>query len=215
MEATTSGKMDYEDRMILDITRTGAAWTRTAAFWAGQADDKTCQLCGEEEEHSWHSWTCKALKEERNEADKDLANIDPEKLPMPIRHGIAPAMGAKGATTFWGTSEDNMGEDQITEEQMRMMGGCMENELEETIREEMQRFPIDITAREYIQFKADEKGKCNLPMPRNEDEMPPEEHNVHTDGSLHNPTSRHWQVGGMGIFWPDRKLEQPIAEYES
>ena len=99
MEATTSGKLDDEDRMILDITRTGAAWTRTAAFWAGQADEKTCQLCGEEEEHSWHFWTCKALKEERNEADKDLANIDPEKLPLPIRHGIAPAMKAKGTTT--------------------------------------------------------------------------------------------------------------------
>ena len=59
-------------------------------------------------------------------------------------------------------------------------------------------------------------GKCSQPMPRNEDEMPPEEPNVYTDGSLHNPTSRHWQVGGMGIFWPDRKLEeQPIEEYEN
>ena len=38
---------------------------------------------------------------------------------------------------------------------------------------------------------------------------------MYTDGSLQNPTSRHWQVGGMGIFWPDRKLEdQPLEDHE-
>ena len=54
-----------------------------------------------------------------------------------------------------------------------------------------------------------------LPAPEEEDDAPPDKPNVYTDGSLHNPTSRHWQVGGMGIFWPGRSLEQePIEESE-
>ena len=62
MEATQPGDINDEDRMILDLVRTGAARTMTAAYWAGQAETKICQLCNEEEEHSWQFWTCKVLK---------------------------------------------------------------------------------------------------------------------------------------------------------
>ena len=105
MEASEPSKMDNEDRIILDITRTGVAWTRTAAYWAGQVDEKRCQLCDAEDERSWRFWTCSKLKAAREEVDRDIADLDPKKLPMPVRHGIAPAMAAKGTTTFWGTDE--------------------------------------------------------------------------------------------------------------
>ena len=38
MEATEEGikKMQEDDRLIMDITRTGSTWTRSAAYWAGQ-----------------------------------------------------------------------------------------------------------------------------------------------------------------------------------
>ena len=46
-EATEAmaNKMEPGDRTTLDIVRTGWAWTRVAAYWPGQVDDKTCQLC--------------------------------------------------------------------------------------------------------------------------------------------------------------------------
>ena len=80
------------------------------------------------------------------------------------------------------------------------MGSCKPKDIHDLIRDEMQGLPIEITAREYIQYKVDEGGKEQPPMPSKQDAKAPEEINVYTDGSLQNPTSRHWQVGGMGIF---------------
>ena len=47
MDATEEGikKMQEEDRLTIDITRTGSTWTRSAADWSGQQDDKICQVC--------------------------------------------------------------------------------------------------------------------------------------------------------------------------
>ena len=163
MEVNDLGKMGNEDNMIADITRTGATWTRSAAYWAGQAEDKTCQLCGQHDEDSWHFWVCPALAKAREEADKELAELDPKILPMPVRHGIAPAMTAKGSTTFWGTDEQE--ENTYNEKVFRMLGGCRPNEIKFEIKEEMQRLPIQITAREYVQHKVDAGSKEDLPTP--------------------------------------------------
>ena len=96
------------------------------------------------------------LKDAREKADKTIADIDPKKLPMPIRHGIAPALKAKGTTTFWGTEDNQPGEEDMPEQIRRMMGECDEKEIHALIRDEMQSLPIEITAREYIQYKLDE-----------------------------------------------------------
>ena len=53
-------------------------------------DDKECALCGKEEDSPDHLWTCDALQKEREEADKDLAGLNPEALPMAVKCGIAP-----------------------------------------------------------------------------------------------------------------------------
>ena len=72
--ATTAStnKLDENERMVLDMVRNGAAWNRTAAFWAGQVDDKMCKNCGEDENTPDHIWTCCALKAIREEADPEL-----------------------------------------------------------------------------------------------------------------------------------------------
>ena len=106
-------------------------------------------------------------------------------------------------------------ENKYTEQIFKLLGGCRANEISAEIKEEMQKLPINITAREYVQYKVDEGGKGELPDPEREEGVPPEDPNTYTDGSLHNPTSRHWQVGGMGIFWPDRCLkEEPMEDHE-
>ena len=101
-EATDAGKMSDEDKLILDLVRTGAAWTSTAAYWAGQADSKVCERCGEGDERSWHFWTCTKLKKTRSEANEKLAKLDPTYLPMPFRHGTAPCHEGKGHNNLLG-----------------------------------------------------------------------------------------------------------------
>ena len=110
-EATESGikAMQEDDRLIMDITRTGSTWTRSAAYWAGQAEDKRCQICMEADESADHFWICKGLKEAREEADPCIAKWNIESIPHPIRQGIAPAMSANGCGTFWGTCEKQEG----------------------------------------------------------------------------------------------------------
>ena len=130
----------------------------------------------------------KTKKAEREKNDKTLASINAELLPMPVRRGIAPALKAKGTTAFWGTEDDPTTPD----DQRKMFGCCKEKEINQLIREEMQKLPTEIIAREYIQYKVDEGGKSNSPKPKKEDEKAPEDINVYTDGSLHNPSSRRW-----------------------
>ena len=94
-------KLSDDARLTLDIVRTGSAWNRTAAFWAGQADSKTCLLCGIADEGPTHFWSCCALKEVREQVDPDLSQIDPNLLPNPIKIGIAPIMNGKPEGPFW------------------------------------------------------------------------------------------------------------------
>ena len=54
-------KLSEKDLLILDVLRTGSAWNRTAAYWAGQCDDQRCLLCNEKEEYD-HIFTCKVLE---------------------------------------------------------------------------------------------------------------------------------------------------------
>ena len=49
-----------------------------------------------------HAWTRKTLEEARNETDAEVAQFDPEILPMPIKCGIAPVLKANIDGAYWG-----------------------------------------------------------------------------------------------------------------
>ena len=66
-------QMSAEDRLKLDIVRTGSTWTRTASYWAGQVDDKVCQLCLEDDEDANHV-RGKARQGEGEGEDNEEAN---------------------------------------------------------------------------------------------------------------------------------------------
>ena len=90
-----------DDLTNLNMARTGSAWDRNTAFWAGQCEDQSCKICGEKEEAD-HIWTCKGLEKKRAEVDEDIAKLDPEKLPAAVKQGIAPAMNANPRFPYWG-----------------------------------------------------------------------------------------------------------------
>ena len=103
-EHATKGKtkkMKKLDLMILDMERTCSTWNAIAAYKAGQRQTKNCELCGEEE-RAGHIWKCKALEQERREADEEIARIDEEAIPPAVKQGIAPAMSCDITNKFWG-----------------------------------------------------------------------------------------------------------------
>ena len=101
-------KFGDEDRMLLEIMRTGAAWDKRKAYWAGRAEACNGGLCGEGKEGLTHTiWTCKALHEQRCEIDQELAEcMGEETLPKALLYGIAPAMAADYRKTPWGGERD-------------------------------------------------------------------------------------------------------------
>ena len=72
--------MTVEERFMLSIVRGGSAKTAQTSFWSARKDDKLCDLCGKEEETSDHFWFCSCLQKVREEADEEIAKIDPQLL---------------------------------------------------------------------------------------------------------------------------------------
>ena len=82
-EHATRGKtkrMKTIDLMILDMERACSTWNRTAAYKAGQSQSTNCELCGRQEK-TRHIWKCKALEQERKEADDEIVALDEEAIP--------------------------------------------------------------------------------------------------------------------------------------
>ena len=84
------------------------------------------------------------------------------------------------------------------------------------IKANINEFDPRVKAREVVQVQLRREGRQELATPKWTDEKPPEEPNTYSDGSVHNPRSTAWQIGGVGIWWPGRKLEaQPLTEDEA
>ena len=103
----TIGKMDEDDKVTLNVIRSGSTWTANTGYWAGHKESAMCRLCGKEKETSEHiHWYCEKLHEQRCQADKEIGLCNPDMLPQAIKHGIAPAMGSDPRQPFWGEAPD-------------------------------------------------------------------------------------------------------------
>ena len=90
---------------------------------------------------------------------------------------------------------------------MQLFGVCLEDELGETIKEEIQRLSVGIAAREYIQYKVDEGGKRNVPALQSEGGLPPENPNVCIQMEVYTiqPVDigrwEEWASSGRTVTW--------------
>ena len=109
---------------------------------------------------------------------------------------------------FWGSQ----GEDFDGAKQAKLCGEDMKPRAHSNIMDvvaDLNRKDETCTARELIQAMAEKaKGSVALPKPRAVKERPQKKPYVYSDGSVHNPKSFHWQVGGIGAFWPGRSEAQ-------
>ena len=155
---------------------------------------------------------CEALRKEREDADKELAAINPNHLHPACKHGIAPAMTAKLKRTYWGGDVEGM-----TSREKRLLGFVPEGITPTNIRTIMDRCGADHTAREVTQHYTNSWGSQRIPLPKKlgEEVEAPKEINNYSDGSLKNPVGNHWAIGGIGIWWPNRRSEEkPINDEE-
>lgn len=95
-------------------------------------------------------WTFENLKQAREEADKDMAKIDPERLPVAVKIGIPPVLKADPRRLVWGGSELNTGEDET-----KKFCGCQD---EAKLYQHLAKITKDIderyVAREWMQGKS-------------------------------------------------------------
>ena len=55
---------------------------------------------------------------------------------------------------------------------------------------------------------------AEIAKPAKCDEHAPNHINVYSDGSFKNPRSRHWSLGGAGVWWPARDHGLSKSEFE-
>ena len=157
-------------------------------------------------------WFCKALEKEREEADKELAALDPNELHPAIRHGVAPAMSSKLKGAFWGGSLE--GKDNATK---KLLGYVPEGLTPFKIRSITDKCKAEWTAREVIQNYTGSWGDDEMEKPTKMEggSRAPEAPNGYSDGSLKNPIGNHWAIGGIGVWWPNRSEEsEPLNPQE-
>ncbi len=72
-----------------------------------------------------------------------------------------------------------------------------------------------INARQVVAAYRHDTRKLQLPDPEYCPHHPPEKPNVYSDGSLKHPRVAYWSLGGFGVWWPHRKLQDtPLTDGE-
>ena len=123
---------------------------------------------------------------------------------MAVKCGIAPAMKANIQGLFWGQE----GEDFLKAGQERMCGHARKAKAHGEIMGIVEDLKVEeeCTARDMMQRLTEQgTGSESMRTPVKIDKKPPEKQNVYSDGSAHTPRSLHWQIKGIGLYWPGRK----------
>ena len=100
---------------------------------------------------------------------------------------------------------------------MRMLGHVPDGLTPISIREEAKQHDARWTAREVIQRHTSSWEYDDIEKPKKVEEgkEAPENPNCYSDGSLKNPVGNHWAIGGLGLWWPERKEEcEPLNDKE-
>ena len=170
------------------MARTGAAWDKNTAFWAGQCEEQECELCVSKEEAD-RLWTCTSLKDHRRRVDEEIASLDPQKLPAAIKQGVAPAMKANPRNPFWGKQNEEEADYKLR----YMCGSIREKYLGATVNVSTKDLDDRTTAREHMQHRINEHRGMDLPLPEEVTQgVVPGKPNVFSDGSVKNPKEATW-----------------------
>ena len=106
----------------------------------------------------------------------------------------------------------------MSSEEKKLLGYVPHGMTPSKIRSITDRCEAECTAREVMQHCTSSWGYKNIENPNALDKHveAPSKPNGYSDGSLKNPVGNHWAIGGIGIWWPNRKNEEePLNEQEA
>ena len=226
-------KMPVEDRGYLHTIQTDSGWGKIDLAKIGATDNDICDLCGIEAQCTDHSiWFCKALENERKEANAMLSCINPHHIHQAIRRGIAPAMSTQPDEAFWGGIIPQRLDDKV-----RKMLGARSPPIEcgdaRSIISDAE--GLHCNARQLVAVCRGGFGQGKAPdFPEGVIGKPGNKPNVFSDGGVKNPANQLWALGGFGIWmqctgeeenhapsgsgnqllYHERRADQDIARWE-
>ena len=99
------------------------------------------------DEDASHFSKCKPVQKFRHETDAQLAEINRDLIPPPVKQGIAPALSANGCATYWGTCERH---EEINDKQWQLMGGDAKKKAHHSIQGRLAELDPRTKAREVM-----------------------------------------------------------------
>ena len=152
-------------------------------------------------------------KENNDPKDPDFEDVELKLIPACMQVGIPHAIGASESEWLW----DLPGGLHNTTTLPRTL--CHKSRLTSSARglitEVTNKYP-GMNARQVVAACRHDTQKLELPDPEFCHLHPPEQPNVHSDGSLKHPRVAHWSLGGFGVWWPERKLQDtPLTDGEN
>ena len=195
---------------ILDLGR----WSSSRLGDFQQDNDGTCVHCGQADADLLHLlWDCTCLDKERYEDDSDLRTLRRSMLPANWQLGIPGALHAEEDEFLWPVPDPT--------EVSNLPGfakahrKCQLHPEARGLLQARGQHERALNARQYVASKKVAPYLLQPPMPGPCDETAPDEPNVFTDGSLKHPACQHWSLGGMGVWWPSRNLQDhPLSDME-
>ena len=234
-------KIPKEDIKIFDCIVTGAVWDQDSKVSAGQDTDSSCPHCHAPTQgiaHTLHG--CPGLNHIRCKHKVWSSDVDPNTLPnalllgLPLAMcidpsrtfwgqsasqvgvsssivspslGVHPSLGIHGLQTFPGTSEHIPASTWVTIEAMsnNSFGSSGQVDIDsEYVFDNARLLFANLRGHQTIPSVALRVDACN--------DVAPTEPNVFSDGGLCNPSKARWQLGGYGVWCPNRSSSPTEAE---
>jgi hypothetical protein len=141
--------------------------------------------------------------------DKELAACC-HLFPDPVLLGIPPALCSEGLGAWWEWGEQSKRAQDLREHgaAKRLFGKVHPPTFAYSRIKERTNTEMQMNARQFVRYLRGTVPPQTWSMPQPCTDRPPEKVNVYSDGSLKNPHSQMWALGGLGIWWPGRQLEE-------
>ena len=185
-------KRNEEDAKILVHCCTSAAWTNSKKAEIGLAADDKCLMCGAKDGDLQHVlWECQAIR--NHPEHKDELEVDHNNLPVHLRYGVPGMMSRHFQNTFWGEIESNVTADNENDKEILGLPIGDRKKLRakgfECVAEKIY-VDYGVTPHQNLRqaFQIIRGINVNemFPLPGHCDLEPPDNINVHTDGSFIN-----------------------------
>jgi hypothetical protein len=156
--------------------------------------------------------------------NKEFANIDPDDIPVFLKLGVPAVLGHQLAGAYWGAACSDFN---TKDKAFLLQCGAQPDHMQRNIAEaktcEVIEAVQDVTngteqvgnARQVLQILKNPAQQPHVALPIKCDELAPRNINVYSDGSWVHIMLDYTGLGGSGVIWPKRELnDMPLSDAE-